>query len=137
MQATALVHEAYLRLVGSESSGSYRDRYHFFAMAATAMRRILVDAARAKQRVKRGGGRPREPLPDVAAPLPDDEILALQEALERLAAEDPLMAQLVELRYFAELTSDQAAEVLGISPSAADRHWAFARAWLQVEVRGG
>lgn len=137
LQATALVHEAYLRLVGSECSGSYRDRHHFFAMAATAMRRILVDAARAKQRVKRGGGRPREPLPDVAAPLPDDEILALQEALERLAAEDPLMAQLVELRYFAELTSDQAAEVLGISPSAADRHWAFARAWLQAEVRGG
>jgi RNA polymerase sigma factor (TIGR02999 family) len=136
LQATALVHEAYLRLVGSESSGSYRDRNHFFAMAATAMRRILVDGARAKLAEKRGGGHAHGPLEDVAVAPPDEEVLALHEALEKLAVDDPLKAQLVELRYFAGLTGDQAAAVLGISPSAADRHWAFARAWLQAEVRG-
>ncbi len=136
LQATALVHEAYLRLVGGETRGSYRDRNHFFSTAATAMRRILVDAARAKRSDKRGGGHLREPLQDVAAPQSDDEVLALHEALDKLELEDPLKAQLVELRYFAGLTGDQAAEVLGISPSAVDRHWAFARAWLQVEVRG-
>ena len=135
LQATALVHEAYLRLVGSETRRTYRDRSHFFASAATAMRRILVDRARAKRSEKRGGGRYKEPLEDVAAPLPDDELLALHEALGKLEVKDPLKAQLVELRYFAGLTGDQAAEVLGISPSSADRHWAFARAWLQTEVR--
>ena len=136
LQPTALVHEAYLRLVDGETQRSYRDRKHFFASAATAMRRILVDSARAKQTEKRGGGHAREPLPEVAAPLPDDELLALNEALVDLAAQDPLKAQLIELRYFAGLTGDQAAEVLEISPSAADRHWAFARAWLQTKVRG-
>jgi len=136
LQATAVVHEAYLRLVGGETDRTYRDRGHFFATAATAMRRILVDNARAKQSDKRGGRSRREPLVDVAAPLPDDELLTLNEALGKLAAEDPLKAQLVELRYFGGLTGDQAAEVLGISPSTADRHWAFARAWLQAEVRG-
>ena len=136
LQATALVHEAYLRLVGSETPRTYRNRSHFFASAATAMRRILVDNARAKQAEKRGGGRPRELLEDVAAPLPDEELLALDDALRKLAAEDPLKAQLVELRYFGGLTGDEAAEVVGISPSSADRHWAFARAWLQAEVRG-
>ncbi len=136
LQATALVHEAYLRLVGSETRRTYRDRSHFFASAATAMRRILVDSARAKRSDKRGGGRHRERLEDMAAPLPDDELLALHEALGKLAVEDPLKAQLVELRYFGGLTGDQAADVLGISPSSADRHWAFARAWLQTEVRG-
>jgi len=136
LQPTALVHEAYLRLVGGEARGSYRDRHHFFATAATAMRRILVDGARAKRSGKRGAGHLREPLQDVATPQADDEILALHEALDKLAAEDPLKAQLVELRYFAGLTGDQAADVLGISPSAADRHWAFARAWLQAQVRG-
>jgi RNA polymerase sigma factor (TIGR02999 family) len=100
------------------------------------MRRILVDNARAKQTEKRGGDRQREPLLEVAAPAIDDELLALDEALRRLAATDPLKAQLVELRYFAGLTGDEAAEVLGISPSTADRHWTFARAWLQAEVRG-
>jgi RNA polymerase sigma factor (TIGR02999 family) len=133
LQATALVHEAYLRLVGSRT---YRDRRHFFASAATAMRHILVDAARAKRCEKRGGIRERKPLEDVADHLPDDELLALHEALEQLAAEDPLKARLVELRYFAGLTGDQAAEVLEISPSSADRHWVFARAWLQTKVRG-
>ena len=136
LQATALVHEAYVRLVGSETHRTYRDRSHFFASAATAMRRILVDSARAKRSDKRGGILERKPLEDIAAPLPDDELLALHEALDQLAAEDPLNAQLVELRYFAGLTGDQAAEVLGISPSTADRHWMFARAWLQTKVRG-
>jgi RNA polymerase sigma factor (TIGR02999 family) len=137
LQATALVHEVYLRLVGSETPRSYRERSHFFASAAAAMRHILVDSARAKRSDKRGGVREREPLEDVAAPLPDDELLALHEALDQLAAEDPLKAQLVELRYFAGLTGDQVADVLGISPSTADRHWVFARAWLQAKVRGG
>ena len=135
LQATALVHEAYLRLVGSANQYSYRDRNHFFAVAATAIRRILVDAARAKQAEKRGGDRQRVPLNDVSAPPVDEEVLALDAALRKLAVVDPLKSQLVELRYFAGLTGDQAAETLGISSSAADRHWAFARAWLQVEVR--
>ena len=136
LQATALVHEAYVRLVDGETQRSYRDRKHFFASAATAMRHILVDSARAKRADKRAGSRERKPLENIAAPLPDDELLALHEALDQLAVEEPLKAQLVELRYFAGLTGDQAAEVLGISPSAADRHWAFARAWLQTKVRG-
>jgi RNA polymerase sigma factor (TIGR02999 family) len=144
LEATALVHEAYLRLVASvgRESGEperlvYRDRRHFFAAAASAMRRILIDQARRKQTEKHGGGRPLQELPDVAAPQPSDEMLALNEALERLASEDPVKAGLVELRYFAGLTNDQAADVLGISPSTADRHWAYARAWLQTAVRGG
>jgi RNA polymerase sigma factor (TIGR02999 family) len=136
LQATALVHEAYLRLVGSETEQSFRNRSHFFAAAATAMRHILIDNARRKRSDKHGGGRQREFLVDVAAAGADDEILALGEALQRLAAQDPVKAELVELRYFAGLTGDQAAEVLGISPSTADRHWAYARAWLQAEVRG-
>ena len=136
LQATALVHEAYLRLVGNENGQSYRNRGHFFAAAATAMRHILVDSARAKQTEKRGGDRQREALPDVAVPSSDDELVVLDEALCKLAAVDPLKAQLVELRYFAGLTGDEAADVLGISPSTADRHWTFARAWLQAEVRG-
>jgi len=137
LEATALVHEAYLRLVGVAEPRVYRDRRHFFAAAASAMRRILIDQARRKQSEKHGGGRPRQELPDLAAPQPDDELLALNEALEQLAAEDPTKARLVELRYFAGLTCDQAAEVLGMSPSTADRHWAYARAWLQTAVRGG
>ena len=137
LQATALVHEAYLRLVGPAEPRVYRDRCHFFAAAASAMRRILIDQARRKQTEKHGGGRARQELPDVAAPRSDDELFALNEALERLAIEDPVKARLVELRYFAGLSSDQAAEVLGISPSSADRHWAYARAWLQTAVRGG
>lgn len=136
LQATALVHEAYVRMVGSETRRTYRDRSHFFATAATAMRRILVDIARGKRSDKRGGIRARKPLEDVAAPVPDDELLALHEALEQLAADDPVKAQLVELRYFAGLTGDQAADVLGISSSTADRHWVFAKAWLQTKVRG-
>jgi len=136
LQATALVHEAYLRLVGAAGGRSFKDRGHFFAAAATAMRRILIENARRKQTEKRGGGLQRHELDGVAVPEPDQELLALDEALEKLAATDPVKARLVELRYFAGLTGDQAAEVLGISPTTADRHWAYARAWLQAEVRG-
>jgi RNA polymerase sigma factor (TIGR02999 family) len=132
---TALVHEAYLRLVGGNPSRPYRGRAHFYAAAATAMRRILVDAARRKLTRKRGGGPAREPLDGLAAPEPDRELVALDEALGRLAAADPVKARLVELRYFAGLTGEQAAEALGISPTTADRYWAYARAWLQTEVR--
>ena len=137
LEATALVHEAYLRLVGVAEPRVYRDRRHFFAVAASAMRRILIDQARRKLSEKHGGGRQRQELPDVAAPRCDDELLALNQALEQLALEDPVKARLVELRYFAGLTNDQAADVLGISPSTADRHWTYARAWLQTAVRGG
>jgi RNA polymerase sigma factor (TIGR02999 family) len=136
LEATALVHEAYLRLVGGDAPAAYRDRSHFFAAAATAMRHILIDSARRKQAQKRGGDLQREPLDAVAAPAPDEELLALDEALHRLAERDPEKARLVELRYFAGLTGEQAAAVLGISPTTADRHWAYARAWLQAEVRG-
>jgi RNA polymerase sigma factor (TIGR02999 family) len=137
LQATALVHDAYLRLVGGEVPRRYHDRQHFFSAAATAMRRILIDQARRKDSQKRGGGVEREELRDLVAPQPDAELLALDAALERLALVDSVKAKLVELRYFAGLSGDQAAEVLGISPSTADRYWAYARAWLQAEVRGG
>ena len=136
LDATALVHEAYLRLVGRAEPRTYRDRSHFFAAAATSMRRILIDEARRKLTEKRGAGRVRERPDDLPAPQPDGDLLALSEALDQLATEDPLKARLVELRYFAGLTGDQAADVLGISPSTADRHWAYARAWLQLAVRG-
>jgi RNA polymerase sigma factor (TIGR02999 family) len=136
LQATALVHEAYLRLAGSAKGMTYNNRRHFFAAAATAMRRILVDRARSKRTIKRGNQLQRQPLQNVADELPDDELLALHEALEKLKSHDPLKSDLVELRYFIGLTGDQAAEVLGISPSTADRHWVFARAWLKNEVRG-
>jgi len=138
LDATGLVHEAYLRLVGDTEAGRpLKDRGHFFAAAASAMRRILIDNARRKRTQKRGGGLKRQPLEAVAAPEPDEDLLALDEALEKLATQDPVKARLVELRYFAGLTGEQAAEVLGISPSTADRHWAYARAWLRAEVRGG
>jgi len=137
LQPTALVHEAYLRLVGEgKKPRPYKDRGHFFAAAATAMRRILIDGARRKRAQKRGGGLQRQDLDAVAAPKSDEDLLALNEALEKLNAQDSLKARLVELRYFAGLTSDQAAEVLGISPTTAERHWAYARAWLRAEVLG-
>jgi RNA polymerase sigma factor (TIGR02999 family) len=136
LDATALVHEAYLRLVGDPG---FANRRHFFAAAAEAMRRILVDNARRKARIKHGGGRRRQELhPDlVAAPEPDEGILALDAALAKFAKHDPLKARLVELRYFAGLSGDQAAETLGISPSTADRYWLFARAWLRREMEAG
>jgi RNA polymerase sigma factor (TIGR02999 family) len=141
LQPTALVHEAYLRLVAGPAENSqprsYNDRAHFFAVAATAMRQIMIDAARRKKTRKRGGGFRRRPLEAIASPEPDEEMLALDEALDKLAIQDPAKAQLVELRYFAGLTGEQAAAVLGISPTTADRHWAYARAWLQAEVRRG
>ena len=136
LNPTVLVHEAYLRLVGEGKDPRYHDRSHFFAAAATAMRHIRIDLARRKQTQKRGGGVQRLELDDVAAPTPDQELLALDEALTQLAALDARKAQLVELRFFAGLTSDQAAAVLGISPTTADRDWAFARAWLRDAVRG-
>jgi RNA polymerase sigma factor (TIGR02999 family) len=139
LQATALVHEAYFRLVGDDPGKPWDGRGHFFAAAAEAMRRILVENARRKNRAKHGGGRNRVVLePDlVRSREPAEDILALNAALEKLARIDPVKARLVELRYFAGLTSDQAAEILGISPSTADRHWTYARAWLRREVQAG
>ena len=136
LQATALVHEAYARLVGGKNDKSFHDKRHFFAVAATAMRRILVDRARAKLTIKRGGDRQRSPLGDVVEISPNHEVVALHDALDQLQVEDPLKAELVELRYFIGLTGDQAAEALGISASTADRHWVFARAWLKNEIHG-
>jgi RNA polymerase sigma factor (TIGR02999 family) len=130
LDATALVHEAFLRLVGDQR---FEGKGHFFAAAAEAIRRILVEQARRRQAIKRGGDGNRQELdPDrVASPAPDDELIALHEALDRFAAAHPERAELVKLRYFAGLTADQAALALGISPSTADRHWAYARAWLR------
>jgi RNA polymerase sigma factor (TIGR02999 family) len=142
LQATALVHEAYLRLVaspGRESGEQHWDhRGHFFAAAAEAMRRILVDNARRKQREKHGGGQTRIDLEAAqpAAPDPRDDLVALDAALTKLAAEEPQAAKLVELRHFAGLTIPEAAQALGISPRTADRVWAFARAWLHQELIG-
>lgn len=136
LDATALVHEAYLRLLGDQQ---FNGRGHFFAAAATAMRRILIERARKKGRRKHGGDRQRQEWnPDlIAAPVPDDELLALDAALARLSERDPVKARLVELRYFAGLTGEQAAEILGISPKTADRYWVYARAWLRREMEGG
>src|SRR5262245_48953932 len=136
LQPTALVHEAYLRLVGPADAARWENRGHFFAAAAEAMRRILVDAARRKRREKHGGDRHRVDLDavPVAAPDPRDDLVALDAALTRLAAEDPQAARLVELRHFGGMTVPEAAQVLGISPRTADRVWAFARAWLHREL---
>ncbi len=135
-QATDLVHEAFLRLAHTEPARGWDSRGHFFAAAAEAMRRILVENARRRHSQKRGGRRERQPLEaaDLAASEPDQELLALDEALGRLETADPLKAELVKLRYFAGLTILQAAEVLGISTATASRHWTFARAWLRREV---
>lgn len=136
LQATALVHEAYLRVVGDEDEERWCSRGHFFAAAAEAMRRILVDVARRKRTLKRGGNRQSQQLDDIEAPALSDDLLALDEAMELLAEHDPIKAKLVELRYFAGLTGDQAAEILGISPSTADRFWTYARAWLHARIQG-
>ena len=137
LQATALVHEAYLRLVGHDQSHSCWDnRGHFFAAAAAAMRRILVDRSREKQNLKRGGQVVQRDvdLDELAAPDDDVNILALDEALHCLAARDQQAARLVDLRYFAGLTSDEAARALGISSRTADRLWAYARSFLLKEL---
>ena len=138
LQATALVHEAYLRLVGVDPDKPWDGRGHFVAAAAEAMRRILVESARRRGRLKRGGDRDRVDLDasQPVAPETDDDLLALDEALERLAKKDPVKAELVQLRVFAGLTLGQAAEILGLSTSTADRYWAYARAWLRVEIAG-
>ena len=138
LNATALVHEAYLRLVGPADDQRWQDRGHFFAVAAEAMRRILVENARRKMRRKRGGERVRVDLEAVApaAPSLDDDLLDLDEALTRLAETDPTAAELVKLRYFAGLSIPQAAEALGIGARSADRLWAYARAWLRDALSG-
>lgn len=138
LQPTALVHEAYLRLVGDGKQRRWDNCGPFFAAAATAMRRIAIERARRKRRAIHGGGRRRLELePEmIAAPEQDDETIALDAALTKLAERDPQKARLVELRYFAGFSADRAAEILGISPSTADRHWAFARAWLRREIEG-
>jgi RNA polymerase sigma factor (TIGR02999 family) len=137
LQPTALVHEAYLRLVGDDGGRAWDGRGHFFAAAAEAMRRILVEDARRKRGLKYGGDRKRQPLePDcVAAPEAADELLALDEALSRLAMSEPKVAELVTLRYFAGLTIPQAAAHLQVSPRTADAWWAYAKAWLQAALQ--
>ncbi len=132
LQATALVHEAYMRLVGEHTNTRWDGRGHFFAAAAEAMRRILIDHARAKGAVKRGGGLQKLQLEpgDLTIENAPVELLDLDDALTKLAKEDPVKADLVKLRFFAGLTLDDAAAVLDISPASADRYWAYARAWL-------
>ena len=136
LQPTALVHEAYLRLVDVDKTRHWNSRGHFFAAAAEAMRRILVDSARRKKSAKRGGHLERVGLEQdmIAAPRRGVDLVALDEALDRLAALDPRKAELVKLRYFAGLTLAQAAEVLGISESTADADWAYAKSWLRLRL---
>lgn len=135
LQPTALVHEAYLRLVGTVNDANWHNQGHFFAAAAEAMRRILVENARRKQAVKHGGGKRRVPLEEFhrVSESPDD-LLDLDDALSRFAAEEPDKARLVQLRFFAGLTMPQAADVLGISVATAERWWTFARAWLYSDL---
>jgi RNA polymerase sigma factor (TIGR02999 family) len=132
LQATALVHEAYLRLVGAEQAQQWNSRGHFFAAAAEAMRRILVNRARDKGRLKRGGGRQRVDLDNICDPgtTSDEDLLDLNDALERLADAHSECAELVKLRFFAGMTLDEAAATLGMARRTANRQWAFARAWL-------
>jgi RNA polymerase sigma factor (TIGR02999 family) len=139
LQATALVHEAYLRLVDVKQSQHWNSRGHFFGAAAEAMRRILVDQARRKQSAKRGGGHQRQPIEDVEIESPESsvDLLAVNEAVERFERIDKVAAELVKLRYYAGLTIPQTAEALGISTTTADRLWAYARAWLHAELKKG
>lgn len=145
LQATALVHEAYLRLLGNPGRAAggaephWNSRGHFFAAAAEAMRRILVDRARHKQSGKAGGGLRRVELADIdlAVDNPGDDLLALHDALDTLERRDPRKAQVVKLRFFAGLTNEQAAAALGISASTAENDWAYARAWLRLEMGSG
>jgi RNA polymerase sigma factor (TIGR02999 family) len=136
LQATALVHEAYVRLVGSQESVGWNSRGHFFAAAAEAMRRILVESARRKQRLKHGGQHERVDLDSACAvtAAPSLDLLALDDALTRLAAAEPVKAELVKLRFFAGLTMPEAARALDMSLATAERHWAFAKSWLYAEL---
>lgn len=136
LQPTALVHEAWLRL-SHDDRRRWNDQTHFFAAAAEAMRLILVDNARRKRAQRHGGGQQRVEMPEIASPVmeSDDKVLAVNEALERFAVLDPQKAELVKLRYFVGMTLEQAAEALGLSERTAKRHWAFARAWLQEEIK--
>jgi RNA polymerase sigma factor (TIGR02999 family) len=136
--ATALVHEAYIRLVGNDPSRPWSSRGHFFAAAAEAMRRILVERARRRRSVKAGGERCRLQLADIqpAAAEPNLDLLALDEALKKLALEDERKAELVKLRFFAGLTTAEAARVLGVSTSTANNDWAYARCWLKLAMDG-
>ncbi len=138
LQATALVHEAWLRLTGQEAQ-SWNGRAHFFAAAAEAMRRILIDNARRKKAARHGGGQQRSPLEEIeiAGPVPDDQLLAIDEALNKLAAQQPEKAELVKLRFFAGLSIEEAARLLKISEATAKRWWAYARAWLFAELNDG
>jgi RNA polymerase sigma factor (TIGR02999 family) len=137
LQPTALVHEAYLRLLGGEQTQDWDSRGHFFAAAAEAMRRILIDRARHKQTRKAGGDCRRfdlDAFEPALAEASDDRLLALDDALRQLEAEDPRKAQLVKLRFFACLTAEQAAAALGVSTSTAEKDWAYARSWLRVAI---
>jgi RNA polymerase sigma factor (TIGR02999 family) len=141
LQATALVHEAYLRLLASQDETASADchwdsRAHFFAAAAEAMRRILVEQARRKDRRKRGGGLLRADIDvgNIESSMPDDELLDLDEAMTRLAAEHPIRAKLVQLRFYVGLSNEEAAQILGISSATATRYWRYARAWLHREI---
>ena len=139
LQATALVHEAYLRLVENAQDREWGSRGHFFKAASEAMRRIVIDRARNKQRIKRGRGDQRLDIDLATIPIdtPDDDLLALDEALEQLGRDDPVCADLVKLRFFGGLGQGEAAAALGLPRRSADRHWAFARAWLYQKLRRG
>jgi RNA polymerase sigma factor (TIGR02999 family) len=137
LQATALVHEAWMRIVDPGKENGFNDRTHFVASAAQAMRRILVESARRKKRLKRGGQMERVDMDacDIPLPMPEDDLLALDEALDRLAQVDRRSAEVVKLRYFAGLTQEQVAEALDVSLRSVERSWKFARAWLFREVK--
>lgn len=136
LQPTALVHEAWLRLVGNDGQAQFQNRAHFFGAAAEAMRRILIDNARRKRALRHGGGQQRLDIQEVeiAAAATDDELLALNDALDKLAEQDKQKAELVKLRYFAGMDFEEAAEILGVSVPTANRWWAYARAWLFKEL---
>jgi RNA polymerase sigma factor (TIGR02999 family) len=140
LQPTALVHEAWMRLGGSDNSAAFQNRAHFFGAAAEAMRRILIERARRRLAAKRGGGAAAVRLEEVEIPAPttdDDQLLAVNEALEKFARLDPRKAELVKLRYFVGMSFDEAAAALGIAVPTAKQWWAYARAWLTVELGGG